>query len=45
MRLIERACNGEGQDSNDIHNYKNDNITFVNKRAWMKMVATVRCRN
>ena len=43
--LIESTCNGKGQDSNDIHNYEQDNIPFVDERAWMKMVVKIHCRN
>jgi hypothetical protein len=43
--LIERACDGEGQDYDDINNYENNTIPYFDKRALIKMVAAVRCRN
>jgi hypothetical protein len=41
----EKASDGEGWDDDDINNYENNDIPFVYKRARMKMVAAVHCRN
>jgi hypothetical protein len=42
---IESACDGEGQDNDDINNYENNDTLFIDKRARMKMLAAVHCRN